>query len=343
MSPRPGSGVRRLTPACEHRLQQVGRAGRDLELLVAELERLLGETRSQIRSPDYILGRSGTRREVDVSVRSTVGSSELLVVLECRDRQDRQGVNWIEQLAGKARDVRADRMIAVSSSGFSDGARQTAERENITLRTIEELAVDGIFSWLHPDAQVGPVVIQRHAVVGVQINVESESEPSPVVNTLVSPNIRVDSGELSIDAFVGLLVQKDLSDGPDDPWDGLEPDQARVQRGTWLQRVTPEERLQVETGHGWLDVFSIEVLYEVWVESRPTRRRNVRYTNEGGVLAEVLELETEVDGTVVSFFLTRPLNTNPSPSGEITLRSSVTLGRDLAAGGSEGAVPAHPS
>lgn len=321
----------------------MARAGRDLELLVGELERLLGGTRSQIRSPDYIVGRSGTRREIDVSVRATVGSSELLVILECRNRQDRQGIGWIEQLAGKAQDVRADRAIAVSSSDFSDGARQTAERENIGLRTIEELAVDGIFSWLHPDVQVGPTIIQRYAAVEIQINVKSESEASSAAPTLARPNVRLDSGEFPIDTVVDLLIQKDVSDGPDDPWDGLEPDQARVQRATWLGRATTEERLQAETANGWLDLSSIEVLYEVWAESRPTRRRNLRYTDEGGVLAEVLELETEVDGTVVSFFLTRPLTETASPSDEITIKSSVMLGPTLAARGSEEAAAGDPS
>jgi hypothetical protein len=320
----------------------VARAGRDLELLVAELERLLGSTRSQIESPDYIVGRSGQRREVDVSVRATVGSSEFLVMFECRDRRDRQGIDWIEQLATKARDVRADRTIAVSSSGFSDGARQTAEREDIALRSIEELAVDGIFSWLHPEFEVEPAMMQCWARVGVQINIESESEGLLPADTLDTPNIRLDSGEeVPIGAFVDLLIEKDVSHGPD-PWAGLEPEQPRVQRGTTLQRATPEERLQVETSRGWLDVFSIDVLYEVWLESRPTRRRSLRYTDEGGVLAEVLELETELDGTTVSFFLTRPLDATPSPSDEIPLRSSVVLRRNMAAGGSGGA-PRGPS
>lgn len=85
------------------------RKGRALEQLVAELERVLGPTDVTIQSPEFIIGRnSGKRREVDVSLRTKIGSSAMFVMIECRDRQGRQDVTWIEQVAMKQEDVGAN-------------------------------------------------------------------------------------------------------------------------------------------------------------------------------------------------------------------------------------------
>lgn len=98
------------------------RAGRTLELLVARLEGLFGPL-ADVKSPDFFPDRvTGQQREVDVSVTMELGSELTVVVFECRDRRDRQDVTWIEQLATKARDIEVDRVVAVSSSGFSEPA-----------------------------------------------------------------------------------------------------------------------------------------------------------------------------------------------------------------------------
>ena len=109
------------------------RAGRSLELLVQALEQLLAGAPVEIRSPDFIMGRnSGTSREVDVSLRSQVGSVSVLVIIECRDRAKPQDVTWIEQLASKREDVGADKAVAVSAGGFSAGARNLARSNRLT-------------------------------------------------------------------------------------------------------------------------------------------------------------------------------------------------------------------
>lgn len=126
------------------------RAGRSLELLVQALEQLLAGSSVEIRSPDYIIGRySGTRREIDVSLRSHVGSVGILVIIECRDRAASQDVSWIEQLASKRDDVAADKAVAVSASGFSAGARNLARSKQVDLRSLEKLEPDVVFGWLN--------------------------------------------------------------------------------------------------------------------------------------------------------------------------------------------------
>jgi hypothetical protein len=125
------------------------RAGRSLELLVQALEQLLAGSPVEIRSPDYIKGRnSGSLREVDVSLRSRLGSVSVLVIIECRDREQRQDVTWIEQLASKREDVGADKAVAVSAGGFSAGARNLARAKQVDLRSLESLGPDVVYDWL---------------------------------------------------------------------------------------------------------------------------------------------------------------------------------------------------
>jgi hypothetical protein len=127
----------------------VPRAGRSLELLVQALEHLLADAPVEIRSPDFITGRnSGTSREVDVSLRSQVGSVSVLVIIECRDRAKPQDVTWIEQLASKREDVGADKAVAVSAGGFSAGARNLARSKQVDLRSLEELEPHVVYDWL---------------------------------------------------------------------------------------------------------------------------------------------------------------------------------------------------
>ena len=125
------------------------RAGRGLEQLVQGLERLLAETPVEIRSPDFIVGKNTkTRREVDVSLRCKAGSVDILVILECRDRQSIQDVTWIEQLASKREDVGADKAVAVSATGFSQGAHNLAQLKQIELRSFAEIDEAVVFAWL---------------------------------------------------------------------------------------------------------------------------------------------------------------------------------------------------
>jgi hypothetical protein len=117
---------------------------------VAQIEEALAATAAvTVTSPDRIMGRhSGSLRELDVSVRSRIGSADLHLILECRDRADSDDVTWIEALASKRDDVGADKAIAVSSSGFTAGARGMASAKGIQLRLLQDLGPLDVFDWL---------------------------------------------------------------------------------------------------------------------------------------------------------------------------------------------------
>jgi hypothetical protein len=115
---------------------------RAFELLVQELEFLAGRGGEMAQSPSLLPGRlTGGLREVDVALLSNVGSDQYLVMIEARHRARPQGPDWVEQVASKRVDVRADAAVLVSASGFTRSAVQLAQREGIRLWTLERRAL----------------------------------------------------------------------------------------------------------------------------------------------------------------------------------------------------------
>jgi len=112
---------------------------RDFEKLVARIEETLAPKGAVVKSPDRIRDMvSGRMREVDASIRFDVGSTPILITIECRKRSAVQDDTWIEQLATKRQKIGAAKTIAVSATGFSASAAQTAKHHGIELRTFED-------------------------------------------------------------------------------------------------------------------------------------------------------------------------------------------------------------
>lgn len=119
--------------------------GKAFEILVRDLEVLLqrhyGLRDDQIRCEWRYRKRgkhSRQLREIDVAIFVETGPRTLFVAIECRDRNGRQGLPWIEQLATKRRDIGADRMVAVSRDGFTECARLSAEENEIEIYRLSE-------------------------------------------------------------------------------------------------------------------------------------------------------------------------------------------------------------
>lgn len=122
---------------------------RKFEQLVASIERALAPYGALVKSPDHVPDViSGNLREVDASIRFQVGSTPILITVECRRRTAPQDVTWIEQLASKKENIRANATIAVSSTGFSVGALDMAKRKGIETRTLTEVTGGEAASWV---------------------------------------------------------------------------------------------------------------------------------------------------------------------------------------------------
>lgn len=121
---------------------------REFEKLVASLEKELSEISVEVKSPDFIYDKVAEEYgEVDVSLRHNIDSHEILTAIECRYRKKKQDVTWIEQIATKRDDIGANNAIAVSSKGFSGGARKKAHGKSIELRTLVKINPKEIIEW----------------------------------------------------------------------------------------------------------------------------------------------------------------------------------------------------
>jgi hypothetical protein len=121
---------------------------RQFEKLVALIEETLCPVGAVVRSPDRILDLvTGKKREVDASIRYKVGSTPILITVECRKRGTKQDDTWLEQLATKKEKVGAAKTIAVSSKGFSASSLKTAEMKGIEARQLTEITAKDISEW----------------------------------------------------------------------------------------------------------------------------------------------------------------------------------------------------
>lgn len=116
------------------------RAGRFLEILVEHLQRYLGPEGIEVRSPEVFSDGGRNLGEIDVTLRGDFGSSRLFVGIECRDRRSEgpQGLPWIREIHGKQRQFGIDKMIAVSTTGFTDDAKEFADEIGVDLLAIED-------------------------------------------------------------------------------------------------------------------------------------------------------------------------------------------------------------
>jgi hypothetical protein len=78
-------------------------------------------------------------REIDVLIEKIEGGTIKRVAIECRDRFVKDDIIWIDGLIGKYLNLPVDKLIAVSSSGFSEAAKLKAKANGIELRTTKEI------------------------------------------------------------------------------------------------------------------------------------------------------------------------------------------------------------
>jgi hypothetical protein len=148
---------------------------REFEKLVARIEQDVGPLGLRVSSPDRIRCRmTGRLREVDASIRSQIGTAQMLITIECRKRNKRQDVTWIEQLATKKYAIGAGRTIAVSSMDFSAEAHAVAKLHGIDLRRLSDVSAGDLNRFLRLDSVM--FTHKRCAIVGIGVRLFKSGE-----------------------------------------------------------------------------------------------------------------------------------------------------------------------
>lgn len=127
----------------------MGNDGKQLENLVRQVEELLLPQGFTVTPNRKVFNADGVQiAELDIEIGGRIGSTNLLWLIECRDRDDPAPAAWIEQLVGRRDRFGYNKVMAVSTSGFTPGAIEYAEKAGIELRTVAEMRDDVLPRWL---------------------------------------------------------------------------------------------------------------------------------------------------------------------------------------------------
>ncbi len=104
----------------------------EFEQQIKKIHEVIEQSGSKITWNDHIPDPENPdqARQIDISVKK----NDSLTIIECRIHKKKQDVKWIEELIGRKLSLRADALIAVSSSGFTEGAIKKAKAYGIFLR-----------------------------------------------------------------------------------------------------------------------------------------------------------------------------------------------------------------
>ncbi len=157
---------------------------REFEKLVSRIEQAMAPTGASVKSPDRIPDKvTGELREVDVSIRYKIGTTPVLITIECRDRSSTEDVRWIEEIAEKKRSIGASITVAVSSFAFTKPAISKAASLGIEIRTLADMTAEDFIKWL----RFQNVVLSAHKWSLVELALELYDAPS---DAELSPDLR---------------------------------------------------------------------------------------------------------------------------------------------------------
>jgi hypothetical protein len=123
------------------------KSGKQLERLIAAVEKTLAEANPTIEAPCRRLfdRDTGNRREHDIVITWEHAHHKLVMAIECRDRSRPVGVPDVEAFADKCAATGVDKGVIVSATGFRQTAITKAQSRSILCMTLSE-AED--FDWI---------------------------------------------------------------------------------------------------------------------------------------------------------------------------------------------------
>lgn len=283
----------------------MAKKGKSFEELVEKLEKLLASNDIQVERDVKLVDKStGGDRQIDVLLRAKTGIYEFIVIIECRDRSKTDDVTWIEQLATKGRDVNANKIIAVSKSGFSKNAVKKARQYSITLRQIDDAVVADLTGWF----KISAVKISRIQAQLAQIgfvplyerNLSAEekemitSQLSAVLGGISKPFLHVPK--------TGQLISVN------DLWLDFEASNTDVV-DNWISKLSyndiPALRENITfTMHETVEILGVKDfivkhvelgLHLTLVKFPVSVKRAVSYLEDGNALVNLVQLEEKID------------------------------------------------
>jgi len=186
----------------------MARNGRDLEILIHRIEAHLAGEEAQVESPGFIEDRiTHQKREVDVLITMNNGHHDIVIAIECKDRKTPVGVPDIESFSTKVKDLKINKAVFVSSSGFRKTALEKAEFYNISCLDIDEI---DSFDWLLTDHVVVHETKYLKSYWGIKSGEKELNEGSGYELRSIDGNLISD--EILVANTKKLVEQLDLSE-----------------------------------------------------------------------------------------------------------------------------------
>lgn len=111
--------------------KRMSKAGDEYRELVGNVMAAL-DPGSAVKTEQWITGPDG-ERDMDVEVRGTLNGVAHFILVECKDHARRIGICVIDAFESKIRDLKPDRAIMFSNSGFTRDAMKKAKRVGIEM------------------------------------------------------------------------------------------------------------------------------------------------------------------------------------------------------------------
>ena len=109
------------------------RTSRELEILVARIQKQLVPDAEVLHDVRLDGRKSKRKRQIDVLVKQMIGQYEIQIVIDCKDYARPVDVKGVEAFYGLLSDVGAQKGVLVCPKGFSDAAKTRAEGWQIDL------------------------------------------------------------------------------------------------------------------------------------------------------------------------------------------------------------------
>lgn len=304
--------------------------GREFEQLVESFERACGPG-AIIKSPDRLPDLdTGQMREIDATLRGKVGSSEVLLIVECRKRGRTADVRWVEEVAQKVRSVGANGAILVATA-FSRPAKDKADKLGIQHRTIAETQDPEKMGQLFHQTYTGLVTWWPRWEVTSWLPVFDKScdlsiLPRRAVAVGPSDRVFLQRPEGAMLSFSDLVVPG-LRAAQNEWFKEWAVDSVRQSRTVCLQ-VPQGHEIALIVGDKELSVAAFNIVVEAWYEEQhESPDKAYSYVSGSGEVAKAVEHTTEVLGHSVKLRLIHALDsglvtvsyepTNPEHGGSI--------------------------
>jgi hypothetical protein len=127
---------------------------------VKRLEAALDDTGAEIKESAMVFNFASQQEiEIDILITLNQGRRPLRVAVECRDGSSSgrpQGPSWIRDLRTKRDSCRLDKIVAVSSQGFTDPTKKEAATYGVELLVPEEISDESLRATLLPAGGICP-------------------------------------------------------------------------------------------------------------------------------------------------------------------------------------------